>query len=178
MNKFSGQFAMGQAVLKSQLLSTHVSQFLIWNESSKGTYTSIHADDWSRTGRAQIITGLNNIPSKTSPRKTAPPDTQISIVMARSDRDGLEAFNSISKAAQKACKIHSQNPNVQVGLHLNVDNLDNDTIAPSLAKVTFTDGVAISENFASLLALEAQEKYYINYAGVKDGIRAYTLKAR
>ena len=86
-NKFCGQFAMGQAILKSQVLSTRVSQLLIWNEKSDGTYTSIHAQDWSKTGRDQIITNLTTSSVKSNKPVLAPSKTDTVICMARSDND-------------------------------------------------------------------------------------------
>ena len=179
MNKFCGQFAMGQAILKSQLLFTQVSQFLIWNGKANGTYTSVHAKDWSVTGRACIIASLSKVSSKTNGANTKPiSDTHTTIFMARSDVDELETFSTVSEAAEKACELTRQKSSVQIGLHIDVGTLADDFISPSLAKATFTNGIAMSENFASLLALQTQDNYFINYAGVENNIRAYTLSAR
>ena len=179
LNRFNGQFAMGQAVLKSRNLSTQVSQFLIWNEKANGTYTSTHAKDWSDTGRDHIIACLNKAASKPNVTKAKPlSDIQTTVTLARSDKDGIETFSNVLDAAEKACKITRRNPNAQIGLHMNIGTLIDDIIATSLAKASFTTGIAVSENFASLLALQGQDNHLINYAGIENGIRAYTLRRR
>ena len=177
-NKFCGQFAMGQAILKSQVLSTRVSQLLIWNEKSDGTYTSIHAQDWSKTGRDQIITNLTTSSVKSNKPVLAPSKTDTVICMARSDNDKIEMFETVLDAARKAFKIKTSKSNVQIGLHASNKTSHNEDTSISLANAAFTNGIAASENFASLLALSDEDEFHINYAGSLGNIRAYTLSSR
>jgi len=177
-NKFCGQFAMGQAILKSQLLSTRASQYLIWNEKSDGSYTAIHAQDWTETGRDQIITGLTASSAKSNKSVLAPAKTNTIICMARSDNGKVDMFETVLDAAQKAFEINASKPDIQIGLHASIKTSRNDDTSVSLANASFTNSIAASENFASLLALSDVGQFHINYAGTLGSVRAYTLNSR
>ena len=98
--------------------------------------------------------------------------------MARSGNDKIEMFEKVLDAARKAFKIKASKPNVQIGLHASNKASYNDDISISLANAAFTNGIAASENFASLLALSDEDEFHINYAGSQGNIRAYTLSSR
>ena len=98
--------------------------------------------------------------------------------MARSDNDKIEMFETVLDAARKAFKRKASKPSVQIGLHASNKTSHNDDTSISLANAAFTNGIAASENFASLLALSDEDEFHINYAGSQGNIRAYTLSSR
>lgn len=179
LNRFAGQIAMGQAVLRAKSLSALTGQLLIWNAQAKKTNTAIHAQDWEISGRQQIILSF---PNYTAPSDTGRPTADKSYAFELGQTDHPQTFlcetpEALSKAIGKTLRAK---PPQGLGVHMNIAEDGHKNVLSRLVQKARPDQVLISETTASILAFTGDTHFQTTYAGLVplpdgDTIRAYSL---
>lgn len=178
LNQICGKTAMGQSVLRSQQLAVQPAQLLIWNGQKEASYTAFHAKDWEQTGQTQIILPVKQHKSSVKGAELSVQD--VDVLLQRSDEDSVVTYSSVLEAAQSAIDIRAENEGVQIGLHVNLLDLNSKSDLLSMTKQAIPNGILLSEVVACLLSYLGPKNLDINFAGlVKDtngkAMRSYSL---
>ena len=181
---FSGNIAMGKAILQADQLSVEALQLLIWDEKQGDKGTARNASDWIEAGRGQIVLPYPDSRTTTSKAKKA---VNVAIQASLFDQktDTALLFPDIYAAVQKAFELQRDNKHQsRVGLHIDIlpkGEVSSET-AQLLANNAVPGGVLISESVVSILLLKHADEFTMDYlgrlAGGEDGIRAFALKRK
>lgn len=180
INRLTGQYAMGQAVLHSRYFSVEACQLLIWDKDKKSSYTAVHAADWKQTEKTQIIIS----PSKSKPpvqaRDTAKEKAIYSFILKRSDKAETQHFETVEQALKAVKVFREEDPQIYMGLDVAIAGSDSNTTLTKILEKGTPNSILMSEIFASILVLYDSENIKTNFAGFikldKDThLRCYSL---
>lgn len=163
VNRFSGQFAMGQAALRGQIFGADPLQVLTWDGNVGGSYTALHSRDWTAAGREQII-----IPVKSSTPGTPVSGADIGnfpAVLKRRGDTGFSRFETISGAMEAAVSLSQGPETVRLALHIEIPGDDAEVALQNILESSVPGSLFMSEAFAGLLAHFAPGQYDISFAG-------------
>lgn len=184
INQLTGQYAMGQAVLHSHYFSVEACQLLIWDKDKKSSYTAVHAEDWKKTEKTQIIispiTSEPSTQAKDKARDRAQEKAIYTFVLKRSDKAETQHFETIEHALKAVKAYQEDDPQIYMGLDVSISGSDSDTILNKILEKGTPNSILMSEIFASILGLYNAENLKTNFAGLikldKDThLRCYSL---
>jgi len=163
VNRLTGQFAMGQAILMGHSLSVDPRQVIVLGENSDISYTSRHALDWALTGRRQIFlnSGTKKEDALALGKKTNFPGLVYSSILTAPQR-----YDSSREALEAAIDLRKDSPKAKIALHIAIPGVENDPTALTILKHGAPQSVLLSEVFASLLAFSEGDRFDITYAGL------------
>jgi len=123
VNRLTGQFAMGQAILMGHSLCVDPMQFIVLGENSDLSYTSKHALDWALTGRRQLL--LNSSTQQEDAlamrkKKNFPGLVYSSITTAP------KQYASSRQALEAAIEIRKDSPKAKIALHTALPGVESD----------------------------------------------------
>ena len=173
VNRLTGQFAMGQAILMGHSLSVDPRQVIVLGENSDISYTSRHALDWALTGRRQIFlnSGTKKEDALALGKKTNFPGLVYSSILTAPQR-----YDSSREALEAAIDLRKDSPKAKIALHIAIPGVENDPTALTILKHGAPQSVLLSEVFASLLAFSEGDRFDITYAGLIEGGSDHPLR--
>lgn len=163
INQLVGQFAMGKAILQGHQFSVPSCQLLIWDQKPKTSYTAVHAADWNRTGKDQILIPLKSSnPSMTTPEVIKP---NYSFVLKRSDETRLKHFKTAADAMETAKTLRAEKPELSLGLHIDIDGSPSETELNKILENSPPQCTLMTEIFASVLGYQQPKNLNMSFAG-------------
>ncbi len=188
-DRFSGNVAMGKAILQAAGLSVEALQLLVCDGKTGDKGTARNAADWASSGREQRIVTYPGPRLAKAHKKSADPDAVIQATLFKKGDSAPLQFSDIYKAAEKALRLQKQNEHeARLGLHIEIgpQGQVHSNIARQLAAHAVPGGILISEAVVSFLLLEHEGKFEMDYMGRlakgigsdKDAARAFALKRK
>ena len=179
INRLSGLFAMGQAILAARIFNVEPGQILIYGEDNSSSYTAVHANDWSATKFAQWIlpSGSDGVIAETD--RALPNIFPCRLQSSTSPR--VSDFQTPQLALGSAFQMRKKHPNANIALHMNIPGEDANKVLEIMLDDGLPNGILISEVVASLLAYGGADRFDMTYAGTletADGTaqRCYTVR--
>ena len=163
VNRLSGQFAMGQAVLMGHSLSVDPMQILVLGEAGENSYTSQHGKDWVSAGHKQIVLPESNEQQNKTPMLEK--QVHFKALIHSSDLPDPLRYETPREALEAAMKLRANASKRQMALHIDIPGVDDDPTGHQMLKYGAPQSLLLSEVFASLLALSEGRKFDISYAG-------------
>jgi hypothetical protein len=166
INRLTGQYAMGQAVLHSYYFNVEACQLLIWDKKHKASFTGVHAIDWEQTRKNQIIISPNSSRPHTKPTEDKKPI--YSYVLKRSDEAQTQIFSHVTEAFEAGQNLLLSHPNICIALHV-ATNADNSALAlDKILEIGMPKSIFMSELFASILVYQDDKNLNISFAGLVE----------
>lgn len=179
LNRFSGQVAMGQAILRAKYLCAESGQLIVWQESAKNSYTALHAKDWKKTGHNHIILPLPAYKALPAHENVVTPKPYTFQLRFATD-EATHEFETSERLADALMTAMGQD-NTGFGIHIKLPNEVSDLTLPALISKSNHGQILISEITANILAFTNEHRFQITYAGRilvsnDETIRAYSLQ--
>ena len=183
-DRFSGNITMGKAILQAGDLSVTALQLLIWDEKLGDKGTARNAQDWTETGRKQLVLPYPG-PRNTKDGVDKPSDVTLQASLFNKDDDTSQIFPNVYASVQHAIKTRQDNgKSAKIGLHVDITPLGEapSNTAMQLAENAVPGGILVSESVVSVLLLNHETEFMVEYMGRLDsstsGVRAFALKSK
>jgi len=179
VNRLTGQFAMGQAILMGHSFSVDPRQIIVLGENSEISYTSQHALDWALTGRRQLFL---NSSAKQEDALALGKKSNFSCLVYSSIMTAPQWYDSPREALEAAIEIRKESPKAKIALHTAIPGVESDPTGLRILEYGAPQSVLVSEVFASLLAFSEPDISDVTYAGLIEGgadhqIRCYAVNS-
>ena len=168
LNRHAAKVAMGDAILQANFLSAGKTQLLIMQPGRKASQTGDHKNDWEKTGYDTVLIDLTTKHNSTGTLSNDKSRSKLRIALCVSTDPVAHRCDSVQEAAFKAIELQAgSSAPVEIGVHCAHRSEFESVaeIAQELAKNSVPGGILVSDTFASLLAIEAEDAFASNYVG-------------
>jgi len=171
LNRYAAKISMGKAILRANLLSAGKVQVMAFADSNVESYTRDHKDDWRETGYSSFqleIPGRyrNRFEGAEKPRRPFIAE----ILIHDQHRSVTHRFSDALSAARNAIEQLAENIGGGLGIVCSDRGEDLQALAlvEHLSNKALPGSLLVSEHFACLLAVEAEDEFSISYVGRVD----------
>lgn len=168
LNRYAGKVSMGQAILQAGTLGTSTLQILALDPTKPNSYSADHQRDWQRHARESVLVSIRGRLPKRPLLDEGTDELQVEIVLASSANTSLLRFQNMSSAVEAALNSMSEaDGSIKIGLHCGFAESRKaiDEVAIELAAHAVPGGIAVSEVFASLLAVDTNNEFSTTFTG-------------
>ena len=169
LGRHAGKVAMGNALQQAHYLSARPSQLLIINDGMEDSFTHMHAGNWEVTGHPAVKLPLPVPINVANGAHVQSNDAELKILLAASEIQAIQAFASVTEAAQAAAEMRAKSDDaITICLYAGFESGLQDGRVIAMISGAFAGDVIVSDQFACLLAVEAETKFKTSYIGRID----------
>lgn len=175
LNQYAAKIAMGKTIHKANLLSADKTQVLAFADPNVESYTRDHKSDWRRTGYGTLELKIpGSYRNRFKPEEPLHEAQSIDVLVSDQDRGQISHHGDVLSAVQWAAERRSENANVRLGVSCAYESDDPlaSTTVKMLSEKALPGSTLVSEHFACLLAVEAEDEFSVSYVGRIDPSRS------